>query len=175
MSTRLSTLAAIFAVGVASAIVSNPAKATIINFQANLTGSQEVPANASPGIGLGTLVLDDVADTITVNESWSGLTGNASASHIHTGAVGVAGPVTFPFSGVPAATSGAITQQVFSITPAQITALEAGGMYFNIHSGSFPGGEIRGQIAQTPEPTTLGLIGIGAMGLLARRRRMATR
>lgn len=169
---RLFANAAVFAVSAASIVFSTSAGAAILLYGASLTGSQEVPGNASAGTGSGTVSLDDVANTITVNENWTNLAGNASASHIHTGAVGVSGPVTFGFTGVPSASAGSIPQQVFSVTAAQISALQAGNMYFNVHSSAFSGGEIRGQIAAVPEPASLGLIGMGAITLLARRRRL---
>src|SRR5438128_1217110 len=101
--------------------------AAIKTYSSNLSGIGENPPNASPGVGFGTIVLDDVALTITVNESWSGLTAPATASHIHgIAGVGANAPVLFPFSGVPNATSGAIPQQVFSITSAQIASFDAG-------------------------------------------------
>src|SRR5262245_14901409 len=81
-------------------------------FQAYLTGLGENPVNGSPGTGFGTVVLNAAQTQITVDESWSGLTAPATASHIHgPGGVGTNAPVLFPFSGVPAATAGAIPTQ----------------------------------------------------------------
>src|SRR5438105_15476953 len=142
-------------------------------FQATLTGSQENPANASPGTGLGTLVLSADQSTITVNESWSGLTAPATLSHIHgPAAPGANASVLFPFSGVPSATSGSIPQQTFAINATQVGYLMNGLLYFNVHSGNFPGGEIRGQILAVPEPGAMGLLGLGlaAVGWKLRRR-----
>jgi hypothetical protein len=130
-------------------------------FQAFLTGTGENPPNASPGTGIGTVVLNAAQNQITVDENWSGLTAPATASHIHgPGGAGTNAPVLFPFSGVPAATAGAIPEQMFSITPTQVGYLFAGYLYFNVHTSTFPGGEIRGQILLVPEPGRYVFIGI---------------
>ena len=132
------------------------------SFQAILTGAGEFPANGSTGTGLGTLILNAAQTQITVNETWSGISAPATASHIHgPGGVGTNAAVLFPFSGVPAATSGSIPTQTFSITALQVGYLESGFLYFNVHDANFPGGEIRGQILPVPEPSTIGLAGLG--------------
>jgi hypothetical protein len=153
-------------------VSSAPAMASSILFTTVLAGTNEVPPNASIATGFGSVLLDDVAGTITVNESFTGLTSAATASHIHGAAAGTNGPVLFPLVGVPGATAGVVPEQVFSITAAQITQLEAGLFYMNVHSSNFPGGEIRGQLAPAvPEPASLTLLGSGFAALVARRRR----
>jgi hypothetical protein len=140
-------------------------------FDAFLTGTSEVPPNASPGTGFGTVLLNAAQNQITCDENWSGLTAPATASHIHgPAAPGTNAPVLFPFSGVPAATSGSIPTQSFAITPAQVSDLFAGLYYMNVHTSNFPGGEIRGQLIIVPEPSTALLLGLGAGSILLKRR-----
>lgn len=121
-------------------------------YVATLTGAQQVPAVNSPGIGLGVVVLNAAGNQITVNLTFSGLTSAAAAGHIHgNAAVGANAGVLFDFaSAVPAATSGTMAEQTFAVTPAQASALASGQNYFNIHTGNFGGGEIRGQILPAP-------------------------
>ena len=141
-------------------------------FQAFLTGLGENPPNGSPGTGFGTLVLNAAQTQITADESWSGLTAPATASHIHgPGGGGTNAPVIFPFSGVPAATAGSIPEQSFPITAQQVAWLFDGYLYMNVHTSTFPGGEIRGQLLLVPEPGVLSLVGVGAAMLACRLRR----
>ncbi|HLY84766.1 MAG TPA: CHRD domain-containing protein, partial [Acidimicrobiales bacterium] len=122
------------------------------HFAARLTGHQETPPHAVAGRGSGSVTLNADETMITVNLSWSGLTGPALAAHIHGPAgPGVAAPVMFPFTGVPAATAGHIPRQSFSVTPQQVAELETGLLYFNIHTAAHPAGEIRGQIFRVVE------------------------
>jgi hypothetical protein len=148
-----------------------PAAHATLLFQATLDGTQESSPNSSPGTGFGTVVLNDTEDQITVNLNWSGLTAPATASHIHgPAAPGFNAAVVFPFSGVPTATAGAIPEQVFTMPAARLADFKAGLYYFNIHTSEFPGGEIRGQIRQVPEPATLSLLVLGGLMLRHKRR-----
>jgi hypothetical protein len=116
-------------------------------FSGNLSGTQEVPPNASPGTGRGFVILDAAEAQITVLLNFSALGANATAGHIHGPApIGVNGPIIFNLS-PPPVMAGAITPQTFAVTPQQVADLKAGLWYFNIHTSTFPGGEIRGQIA----------------------------
>ena len=147
------------------------AEATMF-FEAHLTGSNVVPPNASPGTGFEAVLLNDAQDQITVDLNFSGLTAPATGAHIHGPApAGTNGPVVFSLTGVPAATSGTLPEQTFSVTAAQVVELESGLLYADMHTTTFPGGEIRGQLALVPEPATVSLVGLGLSGVFALRRR----
>src|SRR5262245_887169 len=81
--------------------------ATILQYQAILDGPSESPPNGSPGTGLAFVNYDDVAHTLSINATFSGLTGATTASHIHaatalagTGTAGVATTTPY-FAGFP--------------------------------------------------------------------------
>jgi hypothetical protein len=151
--------AVLVVLGVVLSTEQRTSAAEIQIFTATLSGAQEVPAVASAGTGTGTVILNAAENQITVNLTFSGLTSNATMSHIHGAAApGANAGILFDFAAVtPAATMGTIPQQTFAITPAQVAELKAGLYYFNVHTGNFGGGEIRGQIglAATQFHTTL--------------------
>lgn len=114
-------------------------------------------------------MFDDVANTIALSVTFSGLSSAATLFHIHVGPPGVSGPVIVnfvPFT--PSATSGTITGGPLAFPTANIADLFAGNTYFNIHSSTFPGGEIRGALVPIPEPGTLTSTGFGVAILLVR-------
>src|SRR5881409_2960099 len=151
-----------------------------LTFVAPLSAANEVPPPVvvSQGTGFATVVLDPTAQTLQLNVTFSGLTSNDVAAHIHCCAplgtnAGVATTVpAFPLFPL-GVTSGSYSSAVFDLTqstiynPAFVTlqggliqaeaALIAGieneMTYLNIHTVNFPGGEIRGQLELVPEPT----------------------
>jgi hypothetical protein len=115
-------------------------------FSANLNSAQEVPTNASTATGFGIVALSKDESTITVSLTFSGLSSNQTAAHIHgSAAPGQNAGILFNI-GSQGATSGTFTALEFPVTPAQVADLRAGLWYFNVHSVTYPGGEIRGQI-----------------------------
>ena len=145
-------------------LVAAPSASAQQMFTATLAGAQEVPAVATPGTGLGTVILNAAETEITVNLTFSGLTSTAILGHIHGAAApGVEAGVLFDFAGDVAALNsngGTIPARTFAISPAQVAELRAGLYYFNVHSVNFGGGEIRGQIGLAATQFTTTLTGV---------------
>jgi hypothetical protein len=168
-----------------------PSQATTFTFTANLSGPNEAPPNASPGMGFGIIVFDNVAHTLEIDVIFSGLLGPTTASHLHCciappGATGVATQTPF-FVGFPIGVTSGAYSHVFDTTQiatynapfvtasggtalgaeaALLAGALAGQEYLNIHTSVQPGGEIRGFLVAVPETSTLALLGIGIAGIL---------
>ena len=119
------------------------ANMSVYNMQ--LSGSQEVPATGSNATASVKVTLNQTTGEVTVTGSFTGLTANATAAHIHgPAAVGMNGPILVPLT-VPASTSGNVTG-TGTMTNVQMNDMTSGMTYVNIHSTNFPDGEIRAQI-----------------------------
>jgi hypothetical protein len=125
-----------------------------------LNGASEVPANASPATGSCVVVLNAAQTQVSITCGFANLIGTYTASHLHGPALpGFNAGVQIGFVPPGAAWvfsnanhDGQLTNHLAPITAAQVTMLNDGTMYVNVHSNTFPGGEIRGQL-ESPGPT----------------------
>lgn len=123
-------------------------------FRFALTQSAEIPApKATTASGTAQIVIyPERIDYELTGNSIIGVT----AAHIHSGAVGVAGPIIVTLYNQPASgtingvfASGSLTAANLpaGVTLASLkTLLLSGGAYVNVHTTLNPSGEIRGQV-----------------------------
>jgi CHRD domain/PEP-CTERM motif len=164
------------------------------------TGTFAPEAVGATGSGSLYMEYDDEGHTLLLNATWAGLSGTTSNAHIHcctalpnTGTAGVALATGGILPGFPLGISSGSYFRVIDLTQttnysgAFVTAsggtaagaearlisnLTSGQAYFNIHSSTFGGGEIRAFVTVVPEPASWGLmaLGLAAVGVAARKR-----
>ena len=146
-----------------------PALAETVHVQ--LTSYEEVPARSTAASGSFRAFIDDAAGTIQYTLSYSGLESDVKMAHIHFGQLSVNGGISVwlcqtaelvdptglaPTCVQSGTVTGLLTQANVigpaeqGIPPAQfaevVAAIRAGIAYVNVHSATFLGGEIRGQL-----------------------------
>ena len=162
-------LTALFAICVScSLVLSSCEKDTeseadvVSNFNIPMTRSNNVPATT--GTGRIEATLDKKSKILTYKVTWSGLSSNAVAMHIH--GLGGNGMIALPvplgpfanglaqnITGFPAAKAGTHSGSLYVDDKViKISDLVAGQYYLDIHtvnfsSAMFPAGEIRGQLS----------------------------
>jgi CHRD domain len=193
---RSAQIAGLSALMMVTVLPLQPAQAIVYHFAATLDGATESPPNASTATGTVSVQVDDVAKTLQLSTTFTGLIGGpAAAAHIHCctvppNNVGVAiGMTGFPavstgsFSATFALDSSATYAASFvaanggavnSAYAALLAGLNSGQAYFNIHNATYPGGEIRGFFAAVtpiPVPGALPLLAtaLAALGIGIRR------
>ncbi|WP_113912965.1 CHRD domain-containing protein [Roseovarius dicentrarchi] len=125
----------------ACAALAIPASAETITYTADLTAGAEVPPNDSGATGTADVTVDTEAKTVAWTVEYDGLTGDATAAHIH-------GPAAEGENAGPVITMSDINEGEAEITDEQIAELEDGKYYVNIHTEQNPDGEIRGQLTK---------------------------
>ena len=128
-----------------------PAAAQEMMFMADLQPAEGVE---SEGSGMASVTVDPTAMTISWEMTAEGLTGEAGAAHFH-------GPATPEETAPPVIdmtidgtdeTEEPVAQDILSgsadLTEEQMTQLQEGLLYINVHTEQYPDGEIRGQVVE---------------------------
>ena len=118
-----------------------------------MTGTQEVPIVTTSATGTIKASYSQFSKTLVYTVTFSGLSGNASAAHIHgTAEQGVNAGVLQTFNGFPAKAAGTYSGSLLIDGVKFLEeSLLAGKYYMNIHTAANPGGEIRGQLVLTKQ------------------------
>ncbi|NJN62537.1 MAG: DUF4394 domain-containing protein [Coleofasciculaceae cyanobacterium RL_1_1] len=119
-----------------------------------------VPPADGPGIGAIFVIYDDATNTLAIKGSFNNLTGSLlpvggadsfgnpeSAIHIHNGAAGANGPIIRNLTVV----GSNRFEGTFTLSDAEEAELFNDALYVNLHTTTFNGGELRGQIDVTLE------------------------
>ncbi|MBK9722491.1 MAG: CHRD domain-containing protein [Saprospiraceae bacterium] len=117
-------------------------KAELI-FPAILAGNNEVPPVTTNGLGVGTFRFSQNLTRLQYEILPTGLSGPATAAHIHQGPTGANGPVIADLNAGPFI-AGTIEDPI--IVEDVLFSIFFTGAYVNIHTAANPGGEIRGQL-----------------------------
>lgn len=112
-------------------------------WKAGLSASQEIPKQVVKDAGAsGTFTGILNGKTLKYKLTFSGLTGPATAAHIHLGAMGKAGNVVIPLCGpCKSPVTGSVT-----VSTALEKSFISHSLYVNVHTAKNPNGEIRGQL-----------------------------
>jgi hypothetical protein len=159
-----------FVVPLAVAVLATPLAASAETVRLRLIPYEEVPAISSQARGMFTADIDSRAGQIAYELEYSGLTGDVRQSHIHVGQRGVNGGISVflcqtgtnpdptglaPVCPASGTVTGVLTMANVVGPEGQgisagefaelLAAMRAGVAYVNVHSSTFPGGEVRGQ------------------------------
>jgi hypothetical protein len=150
--------------GLVLLIFASPSHAEMMQFKADLKGSNVVPPNQAVGTGTVTAKFDPATKQLSWTGNYSGLSGSPTAAHFHgPAAAGTNARLVFWISeNVGQCSQGecrskgdtkALPSNPFqgsaTLTDAQVSDLLAGLYYVNIHTDALPGGELRGQLIKS--------------------------
>jgi len=174
-------------------LAASAAQGAIVQYAASLNGPSESPPNQSPATGSALFEFDTITHILSMSITFQNLVGTTTVAHIHadtavsgTGTAGVAHGLTGWTTGLQSGSynntinllsttsysSGYLTAHGGTAASAEtdlLAAMSNGRAYLNLHTTTYPGGEIRGFIYQVPAPGMLALIGM--CGVLTGRRR----
>ena len=111
------------------------------------------PANVDGASGEAEITVNTVTGAISGSVTVSGLTGPATAAHVHAGGPGVAGPIVV---GMESNADGSVwtVMEGAALDADAIALFEAGELYINVHTEANAPGEIRGQLVDASVAAT---------------------
>ena len=154
-SRRLLHLAA-----VVSFAATSVAFAQAVSYRAVLSGANEVPPSGSLNTGTTLVSVDPSTGIVRWNTNSSIPQTSATGHHIHRGVASGNGPVVVNFG---TSYSGVVT--ITTLLASEIVG-NPSGFYVNLHTASFPLGEIRAQLVPLAVPGVVPTLGLPLLGLL---------
>ncbi len=140
-----------------------------------LGGDQEVPPAPTVASGFASLEYDPAARLFDLVVGVDGIAlGEIMSAHIHAGPRGSNGPVVIDLLALGSFADASDGLSILLLDDVPIGGmmgedlLRSSGLYVNVHSTSFPNGELRGQIVPGPSAAVLFAAGVMCLG---RRRR----
>ena len=123
-------------------------------YACHLDGPHQVPPTASPASGWAVVRHTLPNNTLFVHLHHDALSTSATAAQVHAGLGGQNGAALLQLSktGINTWTGSMI------LSPAQASSLAQDGLYLDVHSSEFPGGELRGQITQAKNTLLQGVL-----------------
>jgi hypothetical protein len=154
-----STLKFVAVTAAAVLLTAASASAQQIAMVANLNAGEETPVLLSGAVGTAEVGVDITNRELSVTLRVFNIPTTTTAGHIHVGPRGLAGPVVLDFPNIPGRLGDftltfRLSQTALRPNPAigintmedVIQAIAGGNAYVNIHTTTFPAGEIRGQL-----------------------------
>jgi hypothetical protein len=122
---------------------------TAMAFSEVMSGNREVPVVSTSGVGSFVGTFDPTTNMISYTVTWT--LGNpndlVTGMHFHGPAdTTQSAPILIGVSGFPTASSGSFTGVTPILNAQQEADLRAGKLYFNVHSTTYPAGELRGNL-----------------------------
>ncbi len=154
MKTHVNAFRTLLMVGFCAALAA-VGRAQVVQFNATLSGAQEVPATGSSAGGTAIMLYDVTENTFDLVVSLNGFANTLTGTTVQEGAAGAAG------SGAAVATLGAeaaytrngntltATFHGIAYSGTKLTLLQ-NGAFINFRSAALPNGEIRGQFIARP-------------------------
>jgi len=117
-------------------------------YRVSMDGSQVVSSVTTTARGQAVLLVDNTNGNVFGGMTATGLQGAAAMGHIHDGVQGVNGGVVITFEHDSTDTNLYSIPVGANLSPAALTKLNEDNNYVQIHSDTFPLGELRGQITK---------------------------
>ncbi len=148
--------------GALTALAVSSVHAQTVEFRATINAANETTGSTSPATGTAILLYDVAANTFDLTVTVNNFANTITASHIHEGAPGVAGPVVTGLGAEAVYTRNGTTITATFTNVAHLgtpLTLLQNGAYVNFHSAQWPGGEVRGQLIAQPTHLVANLTG----------------